>query len=143
MNNLFIKTYLKILQEATFSSFSELNPKDFVKSNENFPEGNNIDITSYFDNLIINQIKTIILLDHCIKSENGLDIHGINYMNIEKERFIEVVSKCLNYLLSKRTIFSEQDVRFNINDKKLKSKFTGKEGISIKHNDKGLFKKCQ
>lgn len=167
--DIFSKTYLKILEEATLTSFSELNSKDFSKSNGNFPEGKDLDITNEFSEYLTDSIHKIILLNHCIRSETETDVHGIDYMNITKERFIEVVAKCLHYVLSKRTLFSEQDVRFNINDKKLKqtyslvitfiptkipdeydvklktifySNFFSKERSTLKHSDKGLQKTC-
>lgn len=168
--DIFSKTYLKILEEDILTSFSELNPKDFAKSNGNFPEGEDLDITNEFSKYLTDSIHKIILLSHCIKSETETDVHGINYMNISKERFIEVVSKCLKHILTAKTLFKEQDIRFNMNDVKLKqtysivitfiptklpdeyevklktifySPFDKNHDTTIKHNDKGWLKECE
>ena len=67
--DIFSKTYLKILEEATLTSFSELDPKDFAKSNGNFPEGEDLDITDEFFEYLTDSIHKIVLLSHCIQSE--------------------------------------------------------------------------
>ena len=91
-------------------------------------------------------------------------------MNISKERFIEVVSKCLKHILTAKTLFKEQDIRFNVNDVKLKqiysivitfiptdipdeyevklktifySRFDKNNDTTIKRNDKGWLKECE
>lgn len=164
----FSRTYLKILEEATLTSFSELNSKDFSKSNGNFPEGEDLDITNEFSEFLTDSIHKIILLNHCIRSETETDVHGIDYMNITKERFIEVVSKCLNHIINRHPLFREQDVTFYINDLKIRqeyavvitfkpleiqdeyevilktifySKFKNEEKEKIRHSDKGWWKR--
>ncbi len=122
MNN-FERKYYEILEEARIVSLNELNPKDFAKSNNNFSENKDIDITNEFDDSLTVYIHKIILLSHCIKSTTENEIHGINYMNISKDRFIEVVSACLRQIIDKHPIFSEQDVTFFVNDIRLKQEY--------------------
>ena len=156
------------MEEATLTSLSELNPKDFAKSNGNFPEGEDLDITNEFSEYLTDSIHKIVLLSHCIKSETETDVHGINYMNISKERFIEVVSKCLNHIILKHPLFREQDVTFYLNDLKTRqeyvvvitfkpleiqdeyevtlktifyTKFKNKEKETIRYSDQGWWKR--
>ena len=96
--DIFSKTYLKILEEATLTSFSELNPKDFAKSNGNFPEGKDLDITDEFD---IPDLISIKISSHCINSNND---HGFNFVELKKEQEMTCIKQSIFKLLKTYSI---------------------------------------
>ena len=65
------------------------------------------------------ELNSIILSKHCIKSETNNDIHGINYLNIPKERFINVyipksISKIILNKNNEDLPINSEEMYFNI-----------------------------
>lgn len=86
--NIFEQVYLQIINESFSNNpFDSLNSDDFLKAYKynDFPESEDIDITNKISLNYLDEINSIILSKHCIKSETNNDIHGINYLNIQKK----------------------------------------------------------
>ena len=127
--NLFEQIYFKIINED-FNSFQDLDSSQYPKAIKyhNFPEDQDIDITQNFKNNYLQNYIQIILLKHCIKSEDIDNIHGINYMNIPINRFFQILAKCFHHILNNEQKyeiqFKQQDIRFNIKDTKLNQEYS-------------------
>jgi len=92
-----------LLESFKNNSFDILNSNNFPKAHKynNFPEGNDIDITNELIKYKLNDdISKVILDKHCIKSVKDDEIHGINYINLPKARFFKFVTKCINTSLN-------------------------------------------
>lgn len=134
--DIFKKIYLEILSESTtLTSFLDLNPKDYISSNNNFPEnGNDLDITNDF-----NFSKDIIIKisAHCINSNNE---HGLNYIHLNKQQEIKCIKDSIVKLLNDYSIEDLKKLnkrRFFLKCINKKSKETFKLVLeSIFHNKK-------
>ena len=120
--NIFEQVYLQIINESFSNNpFDSLNSDDFLKAYKynDFPEGEDIDITNKISLNYLDEINSIILSKHCIKSETNNDIHGINYLNIPKERFINVyipksISKIILNKNNEDLHINSEEMYFNI-----------------------------
>ena len=133
--NIFEQVYLQIINESFSNNpFDSLNSDDFLKAYKynDFPEGEDIDITDKFKKYYLDEFNSIILTDHGIKSEDNYkgikSIHGINYMNIPKERFYKNIAFCLDKIYINRHKYNinyqERDILFKIKDNILKQEYS-------------------